>query len=1174
MKRILFFLTTFICFSSFIHAFNSTLEIPDTGWRLWLDRNAKWKSDLIYLPNEFDIKKLVPSAPSNGWEFLNNTNGIPVSLPSTVEEHFWGVEGFRAYKDEYFYENQDTIVKNGNYLGVSWWWCNVEIPKDIKFKKAILHIRGARLRAEVYWNRKLVGYNIINEVSFTCDITEAIRSDETNQLAIRITNPGGRMDWLDTQLMTWGTTDQRFHKSHGFGGLDRGIFLTFHDDVYFSDLWVLNTPDIKSVSANVILNNISDKKIKGILTVNILDPDDNNNLCNSISNEIEILPETKKEFRVPIDYKSAKIWSLETPKLYILKATFSNKKSTDTRELRFGFRWFTAEGIGNDALLRLNGQRIRLTSAISWGFWGRNGLFPTHELAEREIKAAKTLGMNCIQFHRNVGKSEVLDLQDQMGLYRYMEPGGGQTALGEKYSLYAPSPSDYVDPSGKGGEPSTFAEKYMEEKIIRMIRDHRSHPSLLLWCIQNEMHPDLHNPRIFYLIKRMQKEDPSRIIVLKSGFPTGTPSVNQVWVLPYDTTIYYDKGDGYSGWWDDHTVGGPGVWRDEMYRGPENFTHRSENKKEIVMWGEMLGAAVPDNHETIVQEIKESSGNSYDLAEHQEILNSYNKFLDRWGFRKAFPTAGALFTAIGDKSYDFWGRVIETARLSEVNDYHVISGWESTSIENHSGLVDNMRNFKGNPSLIRKRLEPLRPVIKFHSLIVEKDSCTKFDLYLLNETHTPHGDRVNVWYKLPSGRRIDIGTFNVPQFTSDKFVYPIKMNVRSQPLTEEGEIIFYVEYSDKQNLITEEKIWVLNCRGEGALPERIGIISNQKSLLHEFELFPGCAVTPYKKNKKYDAFLIASRIIQPLESRVESTRVIKGTEDPELYRTIHYGSPENFDYIFSNLPSGEAKVTLKFAELFHNAPNVRIFDVAINGKIILSRFDVFTSAGGMNIAFDTTVTTRITDGIIQITIPHVYAGSARICGIKILNGDTTIAINCGGKLYRDKNGMEWRPYSPQIYIDNDIIEKVKNGTPLIVLAEGGIAVQQCAEFLAREGAFNYYGHLGEARASWMGSWYFVRKHELYNGMPVNCAMGSYYQVPVTNADGVIIEGSDVDIAAGYSRDHDRMIGAGSLTARLGEGKIIFHTIPGVVSGLNGNSLGMHSLLIKRLITNSLIYAVN
>ena len=101
-----------------------------------------------------------------------------------------------------------------------------------------------------------------------------------------------------------------------------------------------------------------------------------------------------------------------------------------------------------------------------------------------------------------------------------------------------------------------------------MIRADRSHPSVIIWTLQNEVSPDLHNPRIFYVLRKMREADPSRIILLKSGiFPQ-----NQVWSLPYSPDWMHDDGTGYSGWWDQHTAtSSAGVYQDSQYRSPTDF---------------------------------------------------------------------------------------------------------------------------------------------------------------------------------------------------------------------------------------------------------------------------------------------------------------------------------------------------------------------------------------------------------------------------------------------------------------------------------------------------------------------------------------------------------------------------------------------------------------------------
>ena len=55
----------------------------------------------------------------------------------------------------------------------------------------------------------------------------------------------------------------------------------------------------------------------------------------------------------------------------------------------------------------------------------------------------------------------------------------------------------------------------------------------------------------------------------------------------------------------------------------------------------MEGCATPDNHALMVHQITETylmyGGNSYDLADHKEILAAYDKFLDKWKLPQRLP---------------------------------------------------------------------------------------------------------------------------------------------------------------------------------------------------------------------------------------------------------------------------------------------------------------------------------------------------------------------------------------------------------------------------------------------------------------------------------------------------------------------------------------------------------
>ena len=92
----------------------------------------------------------------------------------------------------------------------------------------------------------------------------------------------------------------------------------------------------------------------------------------------------------------------------------------------------------------------------------------------------------------------------------------------------------------------------------------------------------------------------------------------------------------------------------------------------------------------------------------------------------------------------------------------------------------------------------------------------------------------------------------------------------------------------------------------------------------------------------------------------------------------------------------------------------------------------------------------------------------------------------------------------------------------------------------------------------MGNWYFVRQHPVYDGLPVNQAMGIPYQARGRQADGLLVDGPNVEIVAAYSRDHDRNIGAGTFTTKLGSTKLLYHRVP-----------ELHPVLQQRFLANAL-----
>ena len=1037
---------------------NGTL-IPDDDWRLWIDEKAEWKNDELFLPEDISwqngvlcgkSKPLPVNEPTGGWGLLDHLTGINVTLPTTVEQHYWGKFGSRPYTpEEYRYAADDPIPQNGAYLGVSWWGKQIHIPAEWKGKRIFLHIRGARLRAEVFLNRKLVGYSIMEELPFECDLTNAADPGGFNLLGIRLTNPFGRYDWVDGLNAQWGAV--KLYRSHGFAGLDRGMTISAHDDVRIKDAWVLNRLDGKTISVFAQLE-MSRANHNVPIDFEIIDPATSSVVAKKSGADIlQLTANAPDRIEAPpmnweLTVESVQLWDLGNPKLYHLRITAHQSNGhTDTRTIAFGFRSFAPTGIGTNAVFRLNNRRIKLYSSISWGFWGLNGLFPTPELAEKEVTQAKKLNLNCLNFHRNLAKEEVLRAHDRLGLLRYMEPGAGKMAIGKlptgteasANSIVMEKPTDAAD---------KFAQRFMFVKCVEMVKAYRSHPSVIIYCLQNEIGADLKNPDTIAILEAMRAEDPSRCIVLNDGFVAPPRKAAQAWFEPWNPKLHRSDEKEWGDWWNQHQGAGD-QWYDEFYKSPTDFTYKAPFKNVLTEFGEMEGCATPDNHALMVHQITQTyleySGKSYDLIDHQEILAAYDNFLDKWKFRTAFPTAEQLFNALGKKCYDTWQNYLENARISDELDFAVISGWESTAIENHSGIVDNLRNFKSDPTPISGALTPIRPVAKQRSASIARGESAIFDLYLLNDTPQPATGTFTFSVVTPSNKLLKLAEFPASQHVADQFSYLLKESFGTPPLTEEGLYRFKFSISSAPLSTQTKEIWVTE---------------------------------------------------PPAYKRARALSIAVSGITPALHK-----------------------------QLTDLAPRLGL---AVEDFTAGKKYDVI-----------------ITSGLTAHTSANQNSGDTT--GLENQPGHETGAVQTITQLGQ---------------IDPDILEAVRSGTPLLAIPQADTLSEGVAKQLAAAGAFTYNGTVGDYRAPWMGNWYFVREHPIYSGLPVNQVMGIHYQAKGRQANGLLVEGPNVEIIAAYSRDHDRNIGAGTFTTKIGHTKILYHRVP-----------DLHPVLQQRLLANALAW---
>lgn len=101
-----------------------------------------------------------------------------------------------------------------------------------------------------------------------------------------------------------------------------------------------------------------------------------------------------------------------------------------------------------------------------------------------------------------------------------------------------------------------------------------------------------------------------------------------------------------------------------------------------------------------------------------------------------------------------------------------------------------------------------------------------------------------------------------------------------------------------------------------------------------------------------------------------------------LYQRERYSPPAaTLRYLF-DVPEGVYETTILEAETWVTAINKRVFDLYIQGQRMLTNFDIFAEAGGMNRPLSRTFTNVVTDAQLELHfIPQV--DNARVSGIQV-----------------------------------------------------------------------------------------------------------------------------------------------------------------------------------------------
>ncbi len=1084
----------FLFFSFFASQAQSRIEtgLSGKGWKLWYDKNASWKDEELYLPGT-NIASIPATSPTGGWNALDAAK--EVSVPGTVEEYLQVKPG-----------------PEGDLKGVSWWYRMVQIPANKSKGKILIRFEAARYRSEVFINHKLAGYDLTGNTPFEVDITDFARPGETVQLALRITDPGGNYDWRDGDAISWGK--YKVPGSHAFGGITGRVKLVSCAPVYVSDIYVQNTPAITEIRPQITITNSNAKEIVRNIVVRVVEK---KNPAIEISQQelknVKLQP-GENQISTKISAPSAKLWDIDNPNLYICKVSIANGKNTiDEDNKTFGFRWFEPTGQGSDAMFRLNGKRIVLRTAISWGFWPINGIYPTEEMAEKQIRMAKSMGLNMLNFHRCIGSPIVLEKADELGLLYYEEPGNYR--------------------SGQNID-NPFAHTLMHEKVMRMVKRDRSHPALVMFNLINEAGPVSSEQLKVHIsdIRDAHKLDPTRTFTRTSAWcRTEENEQARIHVRPNDSTVYWH------GWYDFHHAGGPAVWNQDLYKGPTDYYNYTANKKDIVFFGEEGAISTPPRLEKIKAELDASPNKGWDGAMYLDWFNAFDSYLTRKNLRSAFPTVDALTVAMGNISIEHQGRKIETIRLDNYTDGYAINGWESEIVENHSGVVDCFRNLKGDTALIAWYNQPLYVAVKVRKEVVEVNDKVITDFYIINEKNLTGSYKLSIVVKDPVGKEIFSKEVETSITGGDVYGQLIAKGIEIPSSAVGGIYRIDVSLSDisgNRKAVGREQFLAVDWRsdkiiGDGAVWEHNNtlkdFLTNDKKL----------SVAEYTNEAKHLDWVVVSR--PPTGAGLT---LIPGeqfaTTDGKPGVTVSFYKDDEFREKISQRTDNEINL---------NIPMGATPDPAV------------TSTERYNVRWETQII-PVRDGAYYLELQA--SGFAKLT----VNGDTLINFtkNSGGREKIRLNFTKGKPVSLNISLNQiknstgkcrlewsvpevnatdpqKLIDRVANEGTTLILADNA---DTWMDLIAKNTKITCSGRF-QIGSAWLGGVYFVKQHPLFNGLPTNVGMNWPYQAVVRNgAERFGLEMDGEELVAGAYHCYPMKIGTAVGIIPCGKGKIIFSTL--------------------------------
>ena len=458
---------------------------------------------------EYNLEKGWKFIHKDGTDFMrskyDDSHWQSINIP-----HDWAIYGpFSIHNDRQkvaiVQDGQKTALEHAGrtgglpFVGVGWYRLSFDAPAFTSSDKATLIFDGAMSHAKVYLNGHEVGYWPYGYNSFYLDVTSYMKIGQKNMLAIRLENQEESSRWYPG------------------AGLYRNVHLRINKQTHIP-VWgtCLTTPIIRSEYAKVhlqtTLNTLGGKERNGYRIITELKDDMRKVVA---CNEKGLEYGDKNIFEQDFDVFAPRLWSPDTPTLYTAESkVYAGQELIDEHTTRFGIRSLT---LIPDKGFFLNGQKTTFKGVCMHHDLGPLGAAVNDAAIRRQIRILKDMGCNAIRTSHNMPAPELVRACDEMGIMLMIETFDEWKA--EKCA---------------NGYHKIFDE-WAEKDLVNVIHHYRNNPSIVMWCIGNEVADQWNadkGPKLSRFLQDIcHREDPTRLVTQGMDAPDAVVNNNMAAVM-------------------------------------------------------------------------------------------------------------------------------------------------------------------------------------------------------------------------------------------------------------------------------------------------------------------------------------------------------------------------------------------------------------------------------------------------------------------------------------------------------------------------------------------------------------------------------------------------------------------------------------------------------------------